>query len=125
MKQQMISVIVRSMDRPTLQDALDSIASQTYPNIEVIVVNAKGDSQHPKNRLCGSFPITMVGTGKPLQRSAAANVGLDCSRGDWIAFLDDDDWLAPDHFSLLLNRHQSTQLCNVIYANVSVHDKDG
>ena len=37
----LVSIIIRSMDRPTLSDALDSVALQTYPNIEVVLVNAK------------------------------------------------------------------------------------
>ena len=39
----LVSVIVRSMDRKTLPDALDSIALQTHSNIEVVVVNAPGN----------------------------------------------------------------------------------
>src|SRR3990167_9252249 len=90
-----ISVIVRSMDRPMLREALHSISSQTYANIEVIVVNALGDSHRPLGGECGRFPLRLIDAGKPLQRSAAANLGLDNASGEWIAFLDDDDWLAP------------------------------
>ena len=37
----LISVIVRSMDRPTLTQALDALRAQTHPHIEVLVVNAR------------------------------------------------------------------------------------
>jgi glycosyltransferase involved in cell wall biosynthesis len=39
----LVSVIVRSMDRTMLQDALGSVALQTYANVEVVVVNATGN----------------------------------------------------------------------------------
>ena len=38
----LVSVIVRSMDRPMLHDALDSIASQTYGNVEVVALVDQG-----------------------------------------------------------------------------------
>ena len=48
----LVSVIIRSIDRSTLAEALDSVASQNYPNIEVILVNAKGaDHQDAKVNL--------------------------------------------------------------------------
>jgi len=54
----LVSIIIRSMDRPTLSDALDSVALQTYPNIEVIIVNAKGTSHQTVDEWCGHFSTT-------------------------------------------------------------------
>ena len=49
----LVSVLIRSIDRATLQQALDSVALQTYPNIEVVVVAAKpGHGALPPR--CGS-----------------------------------------------------------------------
>jgi len=97
----LVSILVRSMDRPTLQRALDSIAAQDYPNIEVVVV-AAGAAEHrdlPDRR--GAFPLRLVRTAKPLARAEAANVALESARGDWLNFLDDDDELLPMHVSSL------------------------
>lgn len=119
-----VSVIVRSMDRPMLQDALGSIANQTYPNLEVIVINAGGGLHTPLAAQCGHFPLRLVGTGKPLLRSAAANFGLDNVTGDWIAFLDDDDWLAPSHFATVLDVLRRSEGGMAAYAGVSVCNVD-
>ena len=99
--QSLVSIIVRSMDRPTLSEALDSISQQTYTNIQVIVVNATGRTHSELARNCGNFPLYLINTNKPLTRSCAANVGLDNAVGRYISFLDDDDWLMPDHISAL------------------------
>lgn len=102
----LVSIIVRSMDRPTLSDALDSIAQQTYPNIEVVVVNAKGTEHHGIAERLGKFTLRLIRKQEPLKRSRAANLGLEAAKGEYIGFLDDDDWLAPDHISHLVDTLQ-------------------
>lgn len=99
----LVSVIIRSMDRPTLWEALDSVALQTYPNIEVVLVNAKGAGHADPGAWCGRFPLRMVGTGEPLRRSRAANLGMESARGAYLAFLDDDDWFLPRHIAALVD----------------------
>ncbi|MFI3184748.1 MAG: PIG-L family deacetylase, partial [Methylococcaceae bacterium] len=64
----LVSVIIRSMDRLTLSEALDSVALQTYPNIEVVVVNAKGEEHSKLGEWCGHFPLRIVDTGNVLRR---------------------------------------------------------
>ncbi len=100
----LISVIVRTKDRPELlREALDSIAAQTYPEIELIVVNdggkdvaeEVGEYEGKVNQL--QYISLQPGEG----RSAAANAGLDAATGGFLAFLDDDDWWLPEHLSLL------------------------
>lgn len=92
----LVSVIIRSMDRDTLSDALDSIALQTYPNIEVVLVNAKGQGHRAAGDWCGRFPLRMTTHGEPLNRSKAANAGLDTAQGKYLIFLDDDDFSIPN-----------------------------
>lgn len=88
------------MDRPTLQRALDSVAAQDYPAIEVVVVAASA-SHRDLPETCGAFPLRLVRTTRPLRRAEAANVALEAARGEWFNFLDDDDELLPMHVSRL------------------------
>src|SRR5450631_3622896 len=97
----LVSVIIRSMDRATLQDALDFVGVQTYPNIEVVLVNAKGADHREMGEWCGRFPMRFVTSGEKLSRSRAANAGLDSAQGDYLIFLDDDDWFEFDHIQKL------------------------
>ncbi|SFE96518.1 glycosyltransferase [Nitrosomonas sp. Nm166] len=122
----LVSIIIRSMDRSTLADALDSVASQTYPSIEVILVNAKGADHREVGEQCGYFPIRMVGSGEQLDRSRAANVGLDEATGEYLIFLDDDDLFYPEHIAVLVNALQNQNHCRCAYAGVRVeHYKEG
>ena len=99
----LVSVIIRSMDRPTLIDALDSLALQTYSNIEVVVVNATGSKHQIIDRYLGRFPINLIGSdNERIPRSRAANLGLDAAQGEFLLFLDDDDWLEPTHIHSLV-----------------------
>lgn len=118
----LVSVIIRSMDRPTLSDALDSVALQTYPNIEVIVVNAKGGRHSELNEKHFHIILRLVNQGKNgLSRVSAANTGLDNARGDWVLLLDDDDTIDPDHIHRLVHTAQ-TALARVVYTGVRVVD---
>ena len=90
----LVSVIVRTKDRPELlQDALKSIASQTYQSIETVLVNDGGCEvdQGKAEAILGEIPLSYVKNETSLGRGAALNVGLEKSKGVYAAFLDDDD----------------------------------
>ncbi len=120
----LVSVIIRSMDRPTLSDVLDSVALQTYPNIEVVVVNAKGAGHRKMGEWCGRFPLRLVGTGERLQRSRAANRGLDDACGEYLIFLDDDDSFEAEHVEKLARAIESHPDVKVVYSGVRCVDED-
>jgi glycosyltransferase involved in cell wall biosynthesis len=89
----LVSLLVRSSARMTLQAALDSIGAQDYPQLEVIVLAASGRDHPAVPERTGSHPLRLVKSDVRLSRPQAANAGLDTARGDWITFLDDDDLL--------------------------------
>lgn len=96
-----VTVMIRSMDRPELDRVLSSIAIQTWPRVEVVVVNAKGAGHRSLPDWCGRYPLRFVDSEGPLHRSAAANRALAAAQGDCLLFLDDDDWLDADHLAKL------------------------
>ncbi|MDO4795073.1 MAG: PIG-L family deacetylase [Brachymonas sp.] len=97
--QPLVSVLVRSSNRPELMQALRSVGEQTYPNIEICVVNATGQAHAALPDFIGTRPLRLIDAGQPLGRSEAANVLLEQARGDYALFLDDDDWLMPGHIA--------------------------
>ncbi|MHB1121604.1 MAG: glycosyltransferase [Ramlibacter sp.] len=120
----LVSVIVRSMDRSELARALESISVQTWPFLEVIVVNAKGPDHRELPAQCGPFPLRLVRGEVPLSRSQAANAGLRAAAGEFICFLDDDDWFEPQHLASLVQTLQGEPDAVAAYAGVSCIEAD-
>ncbi|MFC7407870.1 rhamnan synthesis F family protein [Hydrogenophaga atypica] len=121
----LVSVIVRSMDRPSLADAVGSVARQTYKHIEILVVNAKGGQHSDVAPIAGGRPVRLVNqAGAGLSRSAAANAGLATVQGAYFAFLDDDDALDEDHFAGLLEVARVHTPNTVVYAGIRGVDGD-
>lgn len=120
----LVSVIVRSMDRPMLADALASIALQTWPNIEVLVVAASG-AHRPLESNCGRYPLRLIGDGQPLHRCRAANLGLQAARGAALIFLDDDDIFLPHHIAALTNSLRAHPGAVAAYAAIRCEDPKG
>ncbi|HEV2219566.1 MAG TPA: glycosyltransferase, partial [Casimicrobiaceae bacterium] len=121
----LVSVIVRSMARPTLGAALDSIGMQDHPRLEVVVVGASGSGHpDPPNRV-GMHPLRLVRSARQASRPQAANLGLAASSGNWITFLDDDDVLDPDHVSSLVGARNRAGAARLIYSSARVRLSDG
>jgi len=113
----LVTVIVRSMDRPELEHAMTSIARQDHPAIETIVIDATGGRHRPlaHQPQRPGHTIRMVGTGTPLKRAQAAQLGLASARGEWITYLDDDDTCEPSHLSALLAAASAHPSALVVY----------
>ncbi|HPB76635.1 MAG TPA: glycosyltransferase family A protein, partial [Chromatiaceae bacterium] len=120
----LVSVVIRSANRPELADALDSIALQTYPAIEVVIADVEGLLRLNPSPLCGRFPIKLASTGEHLARGTAANVGLMAASGVYAVFLDDDDWFLPDHISSLVSALQDHEGFCAAYAGIECRQRD-
>lgn len=118
----LLSVIIRSMDRPTLDRALASVAAQTYPHIEAVVVAACGEGHRALPQRVGRFPLRLVRSDVRLPRPQAANAGLDAARGELMNLLDDDDdWLAH-HAETLVRALEVTPEAGLAYSQSHLLD---
>ena len=98
----LVSIICRTMGRPELKQALAAAAGQTHAPLEIILVDAAARGEAACRQDSADIPATLALPDSPLSRPAAANFGLDRARGDYLLFLDEDDWLAPNHIEQLL-----------------------
>jgi tetratricopeptide (TPR) repeat protein len=95
------SLIIRSVGRPELGEALESAGAQSFPNLEIVVVDATGGRHPPVPASVGAHPVRFVAGSARRRRPVAANAGLDAATGDYVGFLDDDDTLLPAHVAAL------------------------
>lgn len=124
----LVSIIVRTKDRPPLlQEALDSIAAQTYSHIEIVVVNDGGeDVGSIVNSRAHAFQACQyISLSGQRGRVAAANNGLQVARGDLIGFLDDDDLLEPTGIEHLVKAAKDINEQAPVYGVVHAVDEDG
>ena len=101
----LISVIVPVYKvEPYIRQCIDSVLSQTYRNLEVILV----DDGSPDN--CGSICEEYAVKDKRIKvfhkenggLSDARNYGVARASGDYLSFVDSDDWIEPDMFEVLI-----------------------
>jgi glycosyltransferase involved in cell wall biosynthesis len=86
-----VSVIVPTYNRGwILREALDSILSQDYPDVELIVVD-DGSTDDTASILRGYDTALSVIRQPNRGVSAARNAGIGAATGEFIAFLDSDD----------------------------------
>ena len=120
-----LTVIVRSMARPSLEAALASIAVQDYAPVEVLVVAACGPAHPALPPACGPHELLAVASPVRLPRPQAANAGLDAATGEWITFLDDDDMFLPGHLSALMGARAAEPQARVVHSYARAVFRDG
>lgn len=102
--QPLISVVVpvykteRYLDR-----CMNSLLSQTYRNLEILLVDDGSPDACPE--MCDSY-AQLDGRVRVIHKengglSDARNAALDVMNGDYVGFVDSDDWIAPDMFEYL------------------------
>jgi hypothetical protein len=98
----LISIVVATHNRPVLLgETLAAIERQTYPNLEIIVVNDAGADVRD---VIARFPRARL-LDQPQNRgpAAARNRGMADARGTFVTLFDDDDEMFPDHLASLAN----------------------
>jgi len=104
MDKPLISIIIPIYKvEPYLRKCLDSVLAQTYTNLEIILV----DDGSPDN--CGKICDEYAEKDKRIivihkengGLSDARNVGLDIMKGEYVAFVDSDDWVSPKYAEYL------------------------
>ena len=88
-----------------LRKCLDSLAEQTAEDYEVILVNdgSKDASREIAAEYAGKYPFFRIIDLDNGGQGRARNFGIDAAQGEYIGFVDSDDWAAPEMFSRLLD----------------------
>lgn len=109
-----------------LDRCIESIVNQTYKNLEIILVDDGSPDNCPK--ICDEYAkkdsrIVVVHKENG-GVSSARNAGLDIAKGDYIAFVDSDDYIEKDMYLELLNgikeKNSDIAVCNYVEINNNV-----
>lgn len=87
-----------------IERALTSVAEQSVPADEIIVVNdgSQANERVALDSLMGKYTFTIIDKENGGQGSAR-NAGVAAAQSDYICFLDQDDFYLPDHIEALVN----------------------
>lgn len=122
MENPIISIIVPIYNvEEYLPKCIDSILNQTYKELEVILVD--DGSPDSCGKICDRYAKkderVKVIHQKNGGLSAARNSGLDCANGEYIGFVDSDDYIEPEMYEKLLEaiikNKCAMSICNVNY----------
>jgi len=101
----LVSIIIPSYNRPAafVRRAVESARNQTYENIEIVVVDDNPPGSPARAALAGVLAeyagdprVRSVVNPVNLGGSGARNEGVKAARGEYLAFLDDDDEFRPE-----------------------------
>lgn len=116
----LVSVLTRTTPNKTgrLKEAIASIAAQTYPNIQLVIVEDGGSTAQAfmdEIRTSEAFadvcylPLPKTG------RCGAGNAALQAASGQLLCFLDDDDLFYADHLEVLVAAWQKRPELGAVY----------
>ncbi|WP_281884337.1 glycosyltransferase family 2 protein [Paenibacillus sp. YYML68] len=107
-----------------LARAIDSVLDQTYMSIEIIVVDDNDPSSQPRMetmKVMENYRLPNIHYLKHEHNkngSAARNTGIAQAKGEYISFLDDDDFLFPDRIEKSVDRLLANSAYDAVYCGV-------
>ena len=133
MKKGLVSVIIPTFNRfHSLLKAIYSVQQQTYKNIEIIVINDRSTDEKYYNYPFNNCTVVHLSKnsreifGKPSPGGYQRNIGIKIVNGEWIAFLDDDDYWFPNKLEKQINKLESSDLkmvCSEASSNYGLYDE--
>ena len=104
-----ISVIIPVYNiQQHLRECLDSVLGQSYPHLQVICVDDGSTDESPAilAEYAQKDPRVQVIRQQNAGPGAARNTGLEAATGEYVIFLDSDDWFEPDFLAKMVDTAQ-------------------
>ena len=121
------TIVIPTFNREDLvKKSVISSISQTYENIEVLVVDdCSTDNTEAVVRGIGDSRIKYIRLDTNSGPQVARNTGITAATGDYICFLDSDDEYSPDFIKECLEAVKKNPGCSVVYCGYNVIDENG
>lgn len=110
-----VSAIITTHNRKVLlKRSIESVFSQTYPNIELIVVDDA--STDGTDDYCKVLSLRYIYISKQESKGGnyARNLGIKAATGEYVAFLDDDDYWLPSKIEKQVTLLENSD-CELVY----------
>ena len=110
----LVSIIMPAFNTAkTISESIESVIGQDYQNWELIIIN--DSSSDNTSEVVASYQlkdgrINLLSVGDNLGPAGARNLGIQVSRGRWIAFLDSDDLWCQGKLTSQLDFHKSNRI---------------
>lgn len=108
-----------------IRQALDSVMNQTYRNLQIILIDDGSPDQC--GQICDEYAhkdsrITVIHKENG-GVSSARNAGIDMAEGEWLYFMDPDDWIEIDAFEKIMKNVEETGTDMVFFAVERIEGK--
>ena len=122
-----VSVVIPTYNRAGLVvRAIESVLKQTFCDFELIVVDDASPDDTPERVAAIADPrVRLVRLAKNRRQARATNTGIAQARGEWVAFLDDDDEWLPSKLELQLARLDQDSDASAAYCRVRRQTPEG
>lgn len=126
MRAPLVSAVIPTRNRLDLvQRAIASVRSQTYPNVEIVVVD-DGSTDGTAETLADVPDVRLVKLTEGVGGAGARNRGIEAATGDLIAFLDSDDEWLPEKLTQQVPRLLNQPKVGAVYSrHFSLDDETG
>ena len=95
-----------------LNYCMDSLVAQTIRDFEIIAVDdcSTDNSYEILQQYEKRYPAIVKAVHSPVNKKqgGAKNIGIEKACGEWIGFIDSDDWIAPDMYEKLIGKAEET-----------------
>lgn len=131
-KNPLVSVVIPSYKRTVeyVSRAVESVLSQTYPNVEIIVIDDSTDAFEGRINTENYFRslnapnVVYLQNETNLGGSLSRNRGIEAAKGEYITFLDDDDEYKPEKIERQLRFMQENNL-DMSFTNLEIYSFKG
>lgn len=122
----LVSVVVATNRAgPYLGEALTSVAAQTWPKVELVIVDDGAPDADAVVRAAAAVPDARVVRQEPAGVSRARNHGAGLAAGELLTFLDDDDRWHPDRLAKQVAAMQTAPGVVASYCRMQTVDETG
>lgn len=99
----LVTAIITTIGSNYLHKAIQSVKSQTYKNIELIICYDGNNFNDFKEKVESEFDnLILLNVGPFNNANNARQAGIEKANGEYVALLDDDDYWAADHLENLV-----------------------